>query len=185
MTAPPPQAVSIGRCGHSDVCASCCLRLRLCYKQQRCPLCKDTLKEVVIVRLEQSSSATFADLMAHKDTRLWHKKQWAPSVFVDTMAPGLQAEGGQRGRSKPLQVELMRMTARACVICDRGGAKPFPTNKALLNHVESSHNRHLCHVCLKVFSPPSSPVASRACPVRATSPSFPSPLSPSFPYVSA
>ena len=32
--------VKVGPCGHRQVCAICCLRLRLCYDDTRCPLCK-------------------------------------------------------------------------------------------------------------------------------------------------
>ena len=44
----PMAVVSVGPCGHAQVCARCCLRLRLNYKDMRCPLCKAEQPEVVI-----------------------------------------------------------------------------------------------------------------------------------------
>jgi len=142
------EARAIGRCGHDSVCATCSLRMRLCYKQQRCPLCKDNLKEVVITRAScDSPAAFFQEAMASKQKRLWHRKQWAPNVFVDT-ASDCQG-GGRRGGKPPLHVRLMQQTARACLLCDRSGHRPFPSDKALLHHVDTSHDQRLCHVCLK------------------------------------
>lgn len=42
------QAVAIGACQHPDapVCARCCLRQRLCYQVNRCPLCNTSQEEV-------------------------------------------------------------------------------------------------------------------------------------------
>ena len=37
---PCVQAVAIGLCNHKAVCARCCLRMRLKYKDTHCPLCK-------------------------------------------------------------------------------------------------------------------------------------------------
>eukprot|EP00951_Prasinocladus_malaysianus_P019123 scaffold154394_cov30-Prasinocladus_malaysianus.AAC.1 len=79
---------------------------------------------------------------------LWHRKGWAPGVFVDTTKDPAGRPSGKG--SRPLNVELMQMTARACSVCDKAGRRPFPSDKALLEHVEASHGRFLCHVCLKV-----------------------------------
>jgi hypothetical protein len=38
-------AVAVTPCGHHEVCAQCTLRLRLCYKDSHCPLCKQVRGE--------------------------------------------------------------------------------------------------------------------------------------------
>ncbi|MEW5316918.1 MAG: hypothetical protein WDW38_008257 [Sanguina aurantia] len=45
----PSHAIAIGKCGHTDVCAMCTLRLRLLYADNRCSLCKGQNDEVVII----------------------------------------------------------------------------------------------------------------------------------------
>lgn len=40
------QAAAVGACNHKDICAPCSLRMRMCYGQFSCPLCKAELKEV-------------------------------------------------------------------------------------------------------------------------------------------
>ena len=39
---------SIGKCGHKNVCHTCCLRLRLIMEDETCPMCKTELEEVLI-----------------------------------------------------------------------------------------------------------------------------------------
>lgn len=41
-----PAALAVGPCDHHQLCAMCCLRLRLCYHDTRCPLCKTEAKQV-------------------------------------------------------------------------------------------------------------------------------------------
>jgi hypothetical protein len=41
-----PTSIAVGPCDHHQLCAMCCLRLRLCYKDNRCPLCKTEAKQV-------------------------------------------------------------------------------------------------------------------------------------------
>lgn len=40
------QEVAVGACNHQSVCGRCCLRLRLCFANNRCSLCNMELKEV-------------------------------------------------------------------------------------------------------------------------------------------
>jgi hypothetical protein len=44
----PAALLSVGECNHSEVCASCCLRLRVGYDRLDCPLCKRVLEQVGI-----------------------------------------------------------------------------------------------------------------------------------------
>jgi hypothetical protein len=41
-----PSSIAVGPCDHHQLCAMCCLRLRLCYHDNRCPLCKTEAKQV-------------------------------------------------------------------------------------------------------------------------------------------
>ena len=42
------QYVALGSCGHTLVCAKCCLRVRLLMNDKTCSLCKQELDEIVI-----------------------------------------------------------------------------------------------------------------------------------------
>jgi len=42
------QYFALGSCGHTNVCAKCCLRVRLLLNDKKCTLCKKELEEVVI-----------------------------------------------------------------------------------------------------------------------------------------
>ena len=39
---------AMGSCGHKEVCAQCSLRIRLILDDKTCPLCKQTLDEIVV-----------------------------------------------------------------------------------------------------------------------------------------
>lgn len=36
----PTQVCAVSQCNHSDVCAICCLRMRVLYNQKMCCMCK-------------------------------------------------------------------------------------------------------------------------------------------------
>ena len=42
------QFFALGACGHTNVCAKCCLRIRLLMNDKNCSLCKQELEEIVI-----------------------------------------------------------------------------------------------------------------------------------------
>ena len=185
---PPPSvmhtACALSACGcHHDsplttpvqVCARCCLRLRLCYQDLKCPLCKQTNDEVVMLRpLQQqqpappaapgsSSSADTAALAAAatpnfaalRAAPLWSKPRWARGVLVYEPPPDLSLlslaqRGAPRKHVKPLHVLLLQMTSRACCECDASGKHPFPSDSDLQRHLAEVHRgRQLCWVCLK------------------------------------
>ena len=135
-------AIAIGPCGHSHTCARCCLRLRMCYHDMRCPLCKAANQEVVVTRAPAPGQEPdrFEDLMQRRSS-LWQRPKWSRGVLVnDAAAAGGEAQQQQqqqpRGRrSRPLHFSLLAMTSRSCCVCDADGRRPFPTQKLLLDHL--------------------------------------------------
>jgi hypothetical protein len=55
-----PLAIAVGPCDHHQLCALCCLRLRMCYKDNRCPLCKTEAKQVR--KLDQGLTQAWSSL---------------------------------------------------------------------------------------------------------------------------
>ena len=106
--------MAVGACEHNQVCARCCLRLRICYDDNRCPLCKAPNSEIIVARPRADGTVqTFAELSAQRP-QLWSNKSWAKGVLV---APGIDAveesPAGQAQRTKKtlsLHVSLMQVT---------------------------------------------------------------------------
>ncbi|GAX86308.1 hypothetical protein CEUSTIGMA_g13720.t1 [Chlamydomonas eustigma] len=161
-------AVAVGACEHSEVCARCCMRMRMCYQDKRCPLCKHQNLDVVVMRplpaaptpqegssqqQQQQKLSSFSDLMSKREA-LWSRPKWANGVFVyeSCLAETASKEGGERGRPglsvKPLHVSLLQMTARSCRVCDRHGQRPFPSDHALQEHLMAAHGRQACQICV-------------------------------------
>jgi len=44
-----PWYVAVGRCGHTEVCWMCAVRLRAILRDNRCPVCKEDLEEIALV----------------------------------------------------------------------------------------------------------------------------------------
>lgn len=51
-------------------------------------------------------------------------------------------------QSPPLWQRLVGRTSLSCRTCDVSGARPFPSVRALAEHVSSQHRRRMCFVCL-------------------------------------
>ncbi|EFJ49950.1 hypothetical protein VOLCADRAFT_120687 [Volvox carteri f. nagariensis] len=154
-------AVAVGSCGHSHTCARCCLRLRLCYRDLRCPLCKTVNNEVVVARPPLPPGTSFESLAGSQQQReaLWQQPKWAKGVLVydpPTEGADRPSQPGQQqqqqhpggGRRRPLHKSLQAMTSRSCSVCDSQGRRPFGTINLLLAHLRSAHDRLLCDVCL-------------------------------------
>jgi hypothetical protein len=76
--------------------------------------------------------------------QLWHNPKWCRSIFVDDApVPGVT-------HNRNLHSRLQHIAARACVVCDPQGHRPFPSNAALTKHVMAQHHQHMCTVCLDV-----------------------------------
>ncbi len=80
--------------------------------------------------------------------QLWHNPKWCRSIFVDDApVPGVT-------HTRNLHSRLQHIAARACVVCDPQGHRPFPSNTALTKHLTTQHHQHMCTVCLDVSLSP-------------------------------
>lgn len=50
----PLKIVAFMSCGHSQVCAECCLRSRMLFKDRKCPLCKADRPEVLLAAVDSA-----------------------------------------------------------------------------------------------------------------------------------
>jgi E3 ubiquitin-protein ligase ZNF598 len=127
--------VSLGSCDHKAVCGRCCLRLRLCYGDARCPLCKAELTEAVVAPWAAAPSR-FADRRAFRSP-----------AFA---AGGVSACSGGDARDDAMLLDALRRSAAvACSTCDPGAYRPFKRLEHLEAHMRTAHRRRLCGLCLK------------------------------------
>ena len=136
-------AVAVGKCNHKQVCARCCLRMRLCYKDTTCPLCKaeqtevrswpcqptapsskqDRLQhefchmQVALALWQAEHTPDWAHLDAQRQT-LWSHPRWAPGVLVQPVS----LPSGPDGFPRPLHAALQV----GCWLCKGARAHTGP-----------------------------------------------------------
>ncbi|KAL0205597.1 hypothetical protein P9112_000904 [Eukaryota sp. TZLM1-RC] len=109
-------------CSHF-LCSVCALKLRLIYKDSSCPYCKSSCTKVVISdRVDE-----YSILLPHATYTLPE----TPSVFFT---------------SPLLSEQCQRLIGHYCPKCP--DLPPFRSSSALSKHVESTHNRSFCRICL-------------------------------------
>lgn len=65
------------------MCATCCLRLRICYSDQKCPLCKQVNKEVVVLQWPGAVGVPrFSELQQRREWLREQPEQWGRGVRV-------------------------------------------------------------------------------------------------------
>lgn len=138
--------LAMGACGHAEVCATCCLKSRLCYSNAKCPVCNAVQETVAIVpwtlepgRQTAAVNSACAGRRARASGVTTHDAAWAKGVHVYTGPPIGPA----------LLDELQAHTSNACTLCSGAAAarKPFVSLSALAKHTRSAHQLQLCQVC--------------------------------------
>lgn len=137
----PMDVVAFGACDHRTACGKCCLRLRICYSNLQCAMCKKELKEIVLAPWRDEEQIPKFSVYK-KDASLSSRvvTQLGPGiVFVDSWDP-------RKGRSRLLN-QLLLMVGISCPICPKGAL--FNNHKSLLDHMRRLHkNKFLCSICL-------------------------------------
>lgn len=136
--------IAWGGCGHRLVCATCALRMRLCFNDHKCPQCRAEQPAIVLAR-----ASTLTTLAASFDDVLGGKVPGAVVSRLNKWAPGCVFIRGASEKGLPLLNKLQRVTSTACSLCDAHGRHPLPSHAALVAHVEAEHQRHLCGICLQ------------------------------------
>ncbi|KAK9815654.1 hypothetical protein WJX72_007454 [[Myrmecia] bisecta] len=134
------KVAAVGVCNHKEVCARCSLRMRLCYGDMKCSLCKTDLPEVVMARWRPQGIPDWSAYEARRKG-LWQRPHWARGVLIDDWKP-------RDSEARPLHLDMVALTAQACPKCDPEGLRPYPSNKSLTRHVEFEHEMKMCLTCL-------------------------------------
>lgn len=141
----PMSVVSFGACNHMTACAKCCLRLRICYSNLECPMCKKEMKEIVLAPWRgEESMPSFSRYMndAALSSRITNSQLGPGVVYVDKWHE-------QKGRSR-LLAELLDMVSMSCPKCRKGSGLKFKNHKNLMEHMRKTHkSSYLCNVCLE------------------------------------
>lgn len=133
--------IAVGCCDHPQVCARCSLRLRICYKDQRCPLCK-TKNEVVLYMRPPARYGAPNFTQLRGSAQNLHRIKWLKGGYV--------YETPQDAKRGSLHSLLRRITCRSCSICDPSGRICFANDKLLQQHVKTTHGRDLCGICMRM-----------------------------------
>ena len=167
----PMNVVSFGECNHRSSCEKCCLRLRMCYNNMDCPMCKRELQEIVLAPC-RANIPSFS--VYKKDTSLSSRitKQLGPGVVM------VDSYHEIPGASRLLQ-QLLNMVKIQCPLCYAASDKKprIKNNTKLVEHIKSHHrNAYICKMCLeegRVFTIDQEIFSSRAALQQHTKSSHP------------
>ena len=157
----PMRVVAYGACNHKAACEKCLLRLRICYKNYACPMCKHPKDEIVIAPYREELP-DFAEFKASRRPASRIVNQLGDGVvYVDKHIPVTADDSKPSHASSTgstLLNRVLNMVGRSCPACTGplGPSndstrlnKTFKTNKALMDHMREYHpNRLLCRMCL-------------------------------------
>ena len=124
------QFFALGSCSHVNVCAKCALRIRLLLNDKKCTLCKQELEEVVITQDKKLTWNSFDKKV--RDECDQDKED--ESIFYHDRAS---------------KIEGMKLRVLTCLINQCTAKKPFPNQESLRRHMETTHQKTFCLVCLK------------------------------------
>jgi hypothetical protein len=143
----PMHVVAFGECGHKASCEKCLLRLRMCYKNYDCPMCKHEMREIVL--------APWRDPMPQFSD--YKSKMVESSRIVKQLGDGI-VYVDKCDHDRLLLNQVLNMVGTSCPACNKESKskitserriKTFKSNKHLIEHMKSEHPQcHLCRMCL-------------------------------------
>ena len=157
ICAEPIEYVGVLPCGHKDVCAICCVRLRLVVQDMKCCACQQESNYMLVTRHQGAYTAQITAGESGLKPHCVHMKGIHDIYFDD----------------EDYRDVIQAKCALSCVICDKntpngqqldnasahgktkakGGALknkgPFNSIGALKAHLKEKHNLFLCDVCLE------------------------------------
>lgn len=101
------------------------------------------LSQIVVTPWAGPNTGSWSDWSSALHT-LWHDHWWSEHFYV--------AHTAFPGTNQPLHAHFQQLTATACGVCDAQANHPFQSDSALCKHMIRQHHRHLCRLCLKVFT---------------------------------
>lgn len=142
----PMSVISFGACEHRSSCEKCCLRLRMCYSNLDCPICKKELKEIVLAPWRGGKPIPpFSAYQSDTSLSSHVTSQLGPGVVL------VDKWHENKGTSRLLN-QLLDMVSVSCPKCseqDISNVK-FKTNKSLIDHLRKKHqNSQMCSICLE------------------------------------
>ena len=136
----PMEVMSFGECNHWASCYKCCLRLRMCYDNTECPMCKKELRDIVIAPWRKDMPK-FSEYVRGTLPYKIHK--------IDLkLGPGVVMVDDPPGRSQKLLNELLGMVSLSCSKCSAKSRKMYRNAKQLMDHMQQQHSAHICKLCL-------------------------------------
>lgn len=123
-----PSYVSVGACGHADVCWVCAVRLRALSCDRHCPVCKMDL-EVVVLTNDASTVS-----LEHSDLKQMVSNEQLGMYFADTK----------------IEQEVAALFDYQCTMenCSNQNGCRFSKLQQLEDHLWYVHWRQLCQTCI-------------------------------------
>jgi hypothetical protein len=116
---------ALGPCNHRDLCDKCSLRMRECYKDNSCPLCKNAIDQVIYTRDENKKYEEYEV-----------KQMW----YDDLLKAYFEDEAHY--------TKTLTLWDFVCPVC-RDQKSKFNGLFALQKHIKTAHQLYYCDVCLK------------------------------------
>ncbi len=116
---------ALGPCNHRDLCDKCSLRMRECYKDNSCPLCKNAIEHVIYTR----------------DTSKKYEEYDTKQMWYDEL---LKAHFEDEAH----YTKTLTLWDFVCPECQDRKSK-FNGLFALQKHIKTAHQLYYCDVCLK------------------------------------
>lgn len=116
---------ALGPCNHRDLCDTCSLRMRECYKDNSCPLCKNSIEQVVYTR----------------DTSKKYEEYDVKQMWYDDLLKAYFEDEAH-------YTKTLTLWDFVCPVCPDHKSK-FNGLFALQKHIKTAHQLYYCDVCLK------------------------------------
>ena len=138
----------IAPCGHSEICATCHLRLRYLHNDKKCPICKAKNERIIV---DEDNNVAFVDGDDIENEVRFKKyedyEQWGDDIGTNYTYRSDVQMFFTKVYHENVVVPLFSMD------CGVSGCRDhlFINNKQpkkLYNHLKSKHGKQMCHLCV-------------------------------------
>ena len=124
---------SIGSCDHKNVCLFCCMRLRILYDDSKCSVCNTKLTYIFITEIENNTFPAFKELDLKKDEFYKDEQFSSNGIYYESFS----------AKEHALKLRNFICPIKSCK------TQAFETLQNLCNHLNYTHKRNFCAICLK------------------------------------
>lgn len=125
---------SIGECNHYQICLYCVLKIRLLYKDNRCPICKSNNKDIIFYEYNEEDNSILKNYQDIKTEDCYKDQNYNDNGILYNDVSSME--------------EVIRLISYKCPISSCND--PLYDNlKSLSIHLNKSHKRYFCEICIR------------------------------------